>query len=33
MIARGKEKIKKAFIAIANHFNNSIIPTQGEILF
>jgi ketosteroid isomerase-like protein len=29
MIARGKVEIKKAFIAIAKFFNNSIIPTQG----
>lgn len=33
MIARGKEEIKKAFIAIAKYFNNSIVPTQGEMLF
>ena len=32
MIARGKEEIKKAFIAIANYFNNSIEPTQGEMI-
>lgn len=32
MIARGKEEIKKAFIAIANYFNNSIVPTQGEMI-
>ncbi|NHM30721.1 YybH family protein [Neobacillus terrae] len=31
-IARGKEEIKKAFIAIAKYFNNSIVPTQGEML-
>ncbi|UZJ78566.1 YybH family protein [Fictibacillus sp. KU28468] len=31
MIARGKEEIKKAFIAIAKYFNNSIVPTQGEM--
>ncbi|MCQ6268666.1 nuclear transport factor 2 family protein [Fictibacillus sp. WQ 8-8] len=31
MIARGKEEIKKAFIAIAEYFNNSIVPTQGEM--
>jgi uncharacterized protein (TIGR02246 family) len=32
MIAQGKEEIKKAFIAIAKYFNNSIVPTQGEML-
>ncbi len=32
MIARGKEEIKKAFIAIANYFNNSVVPTQGEMI-
>jgi uncharacterized protein (TIGR02246 family) len=32
MIARGKEEIKKAFIAIAAYFNNSIVPTQGEMI-
>ncbi len=32
MIARGKVEIKKAFIAIAKFFNNSIIPTQGEMI-
>ncbi|MDF9413892.1 DUF4440 domain-containing protein [Brevibacillus laterosporus] len=32
MIARGKEEIKKAFIAIAKYFNNSIVPTQGEMI-
>ncbi|MBM7692492.1 uncharacterized protein (TIGR02246 family) [Peribacillus deserti] len=32
MIARGKEEIKKAFIAIAKYFNNSLVPTQGEML-
>ena len=32
MIARGKAEIKKAFIAIANYFNNSIVPTQGEMV-
>ncbi|OCA85353.1 YybH family protein [Pseudobacillus wudalianchiensis] len=30
-IARGKEEIKKAFIAIAQYFNNSLVPTQGEM--
>ncbi len=32
MIARGKEEIKKAFIKIAAYFNNSIVPTQGEMV-
>ena len=32
MIVQGKEKIKKAFIAIAKYFNNSVVPTQGEML-
>ena len=32
MIARGKEEIKKAFIVIAKYFNNSLVPTQGEMI-
>jgi len=32
MIVRGKEKIKTAFIAIAEYFNNSIAPSQGEMI-
>ncbi|MGG1677929.1 YybH family protein [Neobacillus sp. NRS-1170] len=32
MIARGKEEIKKAFISIAKYFNNSLVPTQGEMI-
>lgn len=32
MIARGKEEIKKAFIAIANYFDHNIVPTQGEMV-
>src|SRR4051794_4088629 len=32
MIARGKVEIKKAFISIAKYFNNSIVPTQGEMV-
>lgn len=32
MIAKGKDEIKKAFIAIAKYFNNSIVPTQGEMI-
>ncbi|MDU0157174.1 YybH family protein [Bacillus cabrialesii] len=31
MIARGKEEIKKAFIAIASYFDHDIVPTQGEM--
>jgi ketosteroid isomerase-like protein len=31
-IARGKAEIKNAFIAIAKYFNNSIVPTQGEMI-
>ena len=31
-IAKGKDEIKKAFVAIAKYFNNSIIPTQGEMI-
>ena len=32
MMAQGKEEIKKAFIAIAKYFNNSIVPTQGDMV-
>lgn len=32
MIAQGKAEIKKAFIAIAKYFNNSVVPTQGEMI-
>lgn len=32
MIVQGKEKIKDAFIAIAKYFNNSLEPTQGEMI-
>lgn len=32
MIARGKNEIKQAFIKIAAYFNNSIVPTQGEMV-
>ena len=31
-IARGKEEIKTAFIIIAKYFNNSLVPTQGEMI-
>ncbi len=29
---QGKESIKKAFIKIAEYFNNRVIPTQGKML-
>ena len=29
MIARGREEIKKAFIAIAKYFNNSLVGLKG----
>ncbi|MED4454923.1 YybH family protein [Metabacillus fastidiosus] len=32
MIARGKEEIKKAFIGISKYFNNTLVPTQGEMI-
>ncbi|MFJ5761973.1 YybH family protein [Neobacillus sp. NPDC093182] len=32
MVAKGKDEIKKAFIAIAKYFNNSIVPTQGKMM-
>lgn len=32
MIARGKDEINRAFIVIAKYFNNSIVPTQGEMV-
>jgi uncharacterized protein (TIGR02246 family) len=32
MIARGREEIKNAFIAIAKYFNHSLVPTQGEMI-
>ncbi|TWE05010.1 uncharacterized protein (TIGR02246 family) [Neobacillus bataviensis] len=32
MVARGREEIKKAFIAIAKYFNNSLVPTQREMV-
>jgi ketosteroid isomerase-like protein len=32
MIARGKKEIKTAFIKIAKYFNNSLVPTQGEMI-
>ncbi|SDM51910.1 Ketosteroid isomerase homolog [Fictibacillus solisalsi] len=32
MVAKGKEEIKKAFIAIAAYFKNNIEPTQGEMV-
>lgn len=32
MIARGKAEIKQAFIKIAKYFNNSLVPTQREMI-
>lgn len=32
MIANGKVEIEKAFMAIANYFNNKIVPTQGDMI-
>jgi uncharacterized protein (TIGR02246 family) len=32
LIAHGKRKIREAFIAIAKYFNNSLVPTQGEMI-
>lgn len=32
MIAQGKDEIKAAFIKIARYFNNSLVPTQGEMI-
>ena len=29
-IAKGKDEIRKAFIAIAKYFNDSIVPTQEK---
>lgn len=31
-IARGKEEIKKAFIVISQYFNDTLVPTQGEMI-
>lgn len=33
MIARGREQIKSAFIKIAAYFDNSIKPTEGQMLY
>ena len=30
--AHGKAEIKEAFIAIARYFNNSLVPTQGNMV-
>lgn len=32
MFALGKAEIKKAFIAIAKYFKNSIVPEQGKMI-
>lgn len=29
---QGKENIKKAFVKIAQYFQNSVVPTQGKML-
>ena len=31
LIATGKEQIRKAFIAIADYFNHSLVVKQGEV--
>ena len=31
MLAKGKEQIRKAFLAIAEYFNHSLIVKQGEM--
>lgn len=33
MEAHGKDEIKAAFIKIAAYFKNSIVPTQGKMIF
>ncbi|MGH8790855.1 MAG: YybH family protein, partial [Cupriavidus necator] len=30
MVARGKEQIRRAFVAIAEHFNHSMTVSQGD---
>ena len=30
--AHGKAEIKEAFIAISRYFNNSLVPTQGNMV-
>ena len=30
--AHGKAEIKEAFVAIARYFNNSLVPTQGNMV-
>ncbi|MFJ7744572.1 YybH family protein [Peribacillus sp. NPDC097295] len=32
MKAQGKEEIKKAFIEISKYFNDTLVPTQGEMI-
>ena len=32
MIARGKEEIKNAFMEISKYFNDTLVPTQGEMI-
>lgn len=31
MVAKGKEQIKKAFVAIADYFNHSLVVKQGSM--
>ena len=31
MVVTGKEQIRKAFVAIAEHFNHSLVVKQGEM--
>lgn len=31
LVAKGKEQIRKAFIAIAEHFSHSLVVKQGEM--
>lgn len=31
MIVRGKDNIRKAFIAISDHFKNQLVVEQGEM--
>lgn len=32
LVAKGKKKIRDAFVAIAKYFNNSLVPTQGNMV-
>ena len=33
LYARGKKAIRQAFVTIAEYFRNSVVPTQGEMIF